>query len=496
MATTRAAGGQGSLSHAVDERTGEAFRWVEQTLGGRIVSAFLQPRWARKQWFLDVDRGEGTPMRVLMRGRKSEAFAPGGKSTANASVSSSAALNSSVKRLEREAVVLRALQDRPGIVVPRYYGYNRALGWLLQESVEEEGMLTDVADRARQARLFRAYLDQLAAVHRLDIDSLDLTDAVPRPASPDAALVDYLDMQVALYEAARPAPDPLIAFTVWWLRNHKPTPSDQLSLCLGDVGANQFMFRGDDVCLMDFEMARISNHFYDIGNIRLRTLVYNVPGLAGHIRYYCEQFGASADIERIQFYTAVHLSGGLMVQYGARHDPDPLLDPGYNDYLQIWAYATSIARGLAELFMEIYGFRPEPPELPEPEAGRADIRSVLAHRIGLLGAVAPENQLHAFAVRGTAAVAEVIERRHRLGRRLEAETVTEFSDALRRPVASVAEGLAGLAEAIAASPERDLERRLQAIYRYQTREEHIYRPFHAAYGQHAMRWLEPLESRG
>lgn len=477
-----------------DEATHEAFRWVEQQLDGRIVSAFLQPRWARKQWFLEVDRGGGAPVRVLMRGRKSEAFAPGGDS-APTGTSSSASLNSSVKRLEREAVVLRALQDRPGIVVPKYYGYNGALGWLLQESVEEEGLLTDVEDEARQARLFRAYLDQLAAVHRLDLNDLDLTDAVPRPGSADAALMDYLDMQVALYEAAHPAPDPLIAFTVWWLRSHKPAPSDQLSLCLGDVGANQFMFKGDSVCLMDLEMARISNHFYDIGNIRLRTLVYNVPGLAEHIRYYCERYGEPADVERIQFYTAVHLAGGLMVQYGARHDPDPLRDPGYNDYLQIWAYATSIARGLAELFMEIYGFQPEPPALPELEAGHNDIHSVLTHRIRLLGAYAPEDQLHAFAARGTAAVAEVVARRQRLGPRLEAETAAEFSSALGRPVASVAEGLAGLTEAIATSPEQNLERRLQAIYRYQAREEHVYRPFHAAYGQHAMRRLDPLDLR-
>jgi len=478
-----------------DEATRRAFRWVEQQLDGRIVSAFLQPRWARKQWFLDVDRGDDAPVRVLMRGRKSEAFAPGRDSVSNGT-SSSASLNSSVKRLEREAVVLRALQDRPGIVVPRYHGYNGALGWLLQESVEEEGLLTDLEDEVRQARLFRAYLDQLVAVHRLDLDDLDLTDVVPRPASADAALVDYLDMQVALYEAARPAPDPLVAFTVWWLRNHKPAPSDQLSLCLGDVGANQFLFTGDDVCLMDFEMARISNHLYDIGNIRLRTLVYNVPGLAGHIRYYCERYGEPADVERIQFYTAVHLAGGLMVQYGARHDPDPLRDPGYNDYLQIWAYATSIARGIAELFMEIYGFQPELPELPEPATGRADIYSVLTHRVGLLGAFAPEDQLHAFATRGTAAVAEVVERRQRLGGRLAAETIAEFSDVLGRPVPSVAEGLAGLFEAINASPEQDLERRLQAIYRHQAREEHIYRPFHAAYGQHAMRRLDRLDLRG
>jgi aminoglycoside phosphotransferase (APT) family kinase protein len=477
----------------LDENTRAAFEWVEQQLGGAIESAYLQPRWARKQWFLDIARPDGEPMRVVLRGRKSEAFGPGARSGSDAAATSSTAWNSPASRLAREAAVLRALQDRPGIVVPKYYGYNAELGWLLQESVDEEGLLTDVRDEQRQAALFRTYLDQLAAVHRLDLDGLDLGPEVPRPASTDVALVDYLDMQVAIYEAAAPAPDPLIEFTVWWLRNRKPGPSDQLSLCLGDVGANQFMFNGDDVCLMDFEMSRISNHFYDIGNIRLRTLVYNVPDLAEHIAYYCRQFGAPADIERIQYYTAVHLSGGLMLQYGARHDPDPLRDPGYNDYLQIWAYSTSIARGLAELFMEIHGFVPEPPELPEPDAQRGDIYSVLTHRVSLLEAFAPEDHLHSFAVRGTAAVAETILREQRLGPRFAAETTRELSDVLGRPVESVEDGLRLLTEAVAADPERDLERRLQVMYRYQTRQEHIFRPFHAAYGQHAMRRLDPLE---
>jgi aminoglycoside phosphotransferase (APT) family kinase protein len=478
----------------LDENTRAAFGWVEQQLGGTITSAYLQPRWARKQWFLDVDRSGAEPLRVVLRGRKSEAFGPGGRTGAGSPAVSSTAWNSPTSRLEREAAVLRALQGRPGIVVPRYHGYHHELGWLLQESVAEEGLLTDLGDERRQARLFRSYLDQLAAVHRLDLDDLQLGSAVPRPDSPDIALVDYLDLQVALYEAAAPAPDPLIEFTVWWLRNRKPAPSDQLSLCLGDVGANQFMFSGDDVCLMDFEMSRISNHFYDIGNIRLRTLVYNVPDLAEHIDYYCGKFGEPADIERIQYYTAVHLSGGLMLQYRARHDPDPRRDPGYNDYLQIWAYATSIARGLAELFMEIHGFRPELPELPEPDERRADIYNVLTHRVGLLEAFASEDHLHSFAVRGTAAVAETILRQQRLGRRFAEETADEISAVLGRRVDSVEDGLRLLTEAVVAAPERDLERRLQVMYRYQARQEHVFRPFHAAYGQHAMRRLDPLTS--
>src|SRR5258708_14569978 len=119
-----------------DEGTRAAFAWVEQTLDGRIVAAQLQPRWARQQWFLDVDQGGASPLRVVLRGRKSDAFGPGGASkSAGATGSASASLNSSANRLQREASVLRTLQDRSGIVVPGYYGYNDQLAWLLQEAM-------------------------------------------------------------------------------------------------------------------------------------------------------------------------------------------------------------------------------------------------------------------------------------------------------------------------------------------------------------------------
>src|SRR5258705_11495922 len=89
-----------------DEGTRAAFAWVEQTLDGRIVAAQLQPRWARQQWFLDVDQGGSSPLRVVLRGRKSDAFGPGeGSKAAGTTGSASASLNSSAKRLEREASV-------------------------------------------------------------------------------------------------------------------------------------------------------------------------------------------------------------------------------------------------------------------------------------------------------------------------------------------------------------------------------------------------------
>src|SRR5580700_2919170 len=97
----------------LDENTRAAFDWTEQQLGARIESAYLQPRWARKQWFLDLVRPDGEPVKVVLRGRKSEAFGPGARTGDGGTALSSTAWNSPASRLAREAAVLRALQDRP-----------------------------------------------------------------------------------------------------------------------------------------------------------------------------------------------------------------------------------------------------------------------------------------------------------------------------------------------------------------------------------------------
>lgn len=470
-----------------------AFEWAEATLQGRIEAARLQARWARQQWFLDVRPDGGEPIRVVLRGLKSGAF--GSTAKRNTATSSSAGLNSSAKRLEREAAVLQALQGTPGVVVPRFYGHNPELGWLLQECVADEGLVTEVSDPARQAALMRSYIDQLATIHQLDVDALGLPPVVPRPANGDEALDDYLDMLVALYESAQPEPDPLIEFNVWWLRNHRPAATSELSLCLGDVGPNQFLFSGSDVCLMDFEMSRISNRLYDIGNLRLRTVLYNVPGISDHIDYYSSKFDVPLDVDRVQYYTAVHLAGAVMLQYAARHSPDPMLDPGFRDYLQIWGYATSAGRALAELFMEIYGITPLPAELPEPGAEITDIYGVLQHRMEIMSQMAAADDLQSFETTCTSAVASVIYRSQQLGERFARETLDELAAVLGRRPASVADGMRALHEAVNSDPERDLDRRLNLLYRQQMRQEHLYRPFHEAYRAQSLRPLDQLVNR-
>ena len=51
---------------ALGEEWQRAFRWVEATIGGRLVAAHRQARW-RPAWFLEVER-EGERLPLYWRG--------------------------------------------------------------------------------------------------------------------------------------------------------------------------------------------------------------------------------------------------------------------------------------------------------------------------------------------------------------------------------------------------------------------------------------------
>jgi tRNA A-37 threonylcarbamoyl transferase component Bud32 len=57
------------------------------------------------------------------------------------------------ERLHREAVVLNALQNT-GVLVPKYYAYNQELGWLLQEWVHGEVMISELQTLTFNTRCF------------------------------------------------------------------------------------------------------------------------------------------------------------------------------------------------------------------------------------------------------------------------------------------------------------------------------------------------------
>ncbi|WCP16011.1 hypothetical protein sphantq_04503 (plasmid) [Sphingobium sp. AntQ-1] len=144
------------LDHRRDE---EAIVWAEAQMGGRVVARERQNRW-RPHWTLDMDLGVGGVKKVLLRGYRNPGYTEMDHSGSRAF-------------LAREADFLAALQDVP-VKLPRYYGQNRDLGWILMEFLPGETELTALEDADRRFTIYRQYVEELAKLHAYPLDRIAL----------------------------------------------------------------------------------------------------------------------------------------------------------------------------------------------------------------------------------------------------------------------------------------------------------------------------------
>ena len=136
----------------------DAIAWIEQQCGGRVVDIEQQVRW-RTQHFLTVERPAGT-MQLLARSAR-QGMAAGSKFLQHFDIA-------------HEARVLEALQGQ-GLKVPKFYGYHPEHRFILMERVDGTNELKDAPDDATRDQVMAEYIEQLASLHRLDIESMKLS---------------------------------------------------------------------------------------------------------------------------------------------------------------------------------------------------------------------------------------------------------------------------------------------------------------------------------
>jgi aminoglycoside phosphotransferase (APT) family kinase protein len=129
--------------------------WVESAAGGRITTiARPEVGGSSELYFVDVEHADGTVVPLVVRCEAGGSFS--GTEIAPA----------------KEAVVYRALEPT-SVPVPRVIGLAPEGAALLLERVRGNATLDD-ADEAERAETLAAFVDALAALHRLDVDALDL----------------------------------------------------------------------------------------------------------------------------------------------------------------------------------------------------------------------------------------------------------------------------------------------------------------------------------
>ncbi len=416
-------------------------------------------RW-RPQWFLDVRVSDEEVLKLLLRG-----FRNPGMLDDEAS---------SRARLQREAQVLRSLQNT-GVKVPRYYGYAPAGDWFLMECVRGDYRLSAVEDPDLQSEIFRQYIENIALLHNLDPDRLDLPRTIYRPASAAEGARHAYKQYEASYRRCPGGPAPILEFALWWLDHNAPDYADRFSLCTGDIGPNQFLFEGREfTSIFDLEMAYLGDPLQDIGLMRYRAMLYPIHDFAGHLRHYEAHSDRKCSAKSLNYWTVVGMLGASLVFNHLIENPDPLQP---SDMSHMLGSAVVRRRACAEAFHEIYGFslpaRPEKPAAMRNSFTKLnDLLAAEIERTFIL--TAPERDKYSLGM--LLAQAESTRLAQTIGPEIAHLNIEELGEALGRRPVDERQGMQALQEEILADPEKKLQQRLGALYRIEARNEYVYEP--------------------
>ena len=444
--------------------------WVRETVGAPILDIRRQSRW-RPQYFIDV---EGPTLRTVVL---KQARAP------RHVIERSALL--SRFNTEREAIVLRALRDT-GIRVPRYLGFHVETGSLLMSKVPGSAQLHTVDDSDLIHAIAVDFADELASLHRLDVNG-DFMIELPIPSNArDLAVGNFLcfaesDFDTVIAHRPRFA-DPLLTLARSWVYRNIPRFERPACLVQGDCGPDQFLFEHDKVtAIIDWELAHIGDPMVDLGAMRLRECLYPA-GMFPVVLHRYRQLGMPTDDQAIRFYTVVTILFTLFGTIGGT----VRLDPRNDEVIQQLWWRVSLRRALCEAIAEFEGIElglPDPVEDLESDVD-ARLQQLLADRLHLL---AQRGDDWAGELRPTLALADAMANSKRDHHLRDADL--DDLQGLGVDAEALSEGLLSLEHSIRVDGMMELDRVLQTLYRISVREHQTWLPL-----MRADRWVEDTGS--
>lgn len=118
--------------------------------------------------------------------------------------------------------------------------------------------------RSRQ-RIALECAEKLALVHTLDWKAYGFDTIMPAPTSVKHALGEELALWRRLWETRRTSPHPVIEEAMCWLAETMPAETARISLCKGNNGVGEEIWRGQKiVALCDWEFASLNDGVLDL----------------------------------------------------------------------------------------------------------------------------------------------------------------------------------------------------------------------------------------
>ncbi len=192
--------------------------------------------------------------------------------------------------LKRQFEILRALESTPvrspralwheptGAVLGReFYVMERLSGEVFEMTLPEEL----IADPGRARRMCESMIDQIAAMHAVDIHATGLVSLLAGGDSRDGnpggdALRREVDHWVSEIRRCRPQPGAALERLIAELEARWPGQHPTVTMVHGDAKPGNFAFLGDEVsAVYDWEMAGLGDPRGDIG---YAEILWTMPG--------------------------------------------------------------------------------------------------------------------------------------------------------------------------------------------------------------------------
>ncbi|WP_157219230.1 phosphotransferase family protein [Flavisphingomonas formosensis] len=187
---------------------------------------------------------------------------------------------------------------------------------------------------ARRQRVALEHAEKLATLHSLDLDATGFSDFVDIPASAaECARADY-DRWMRIFREVRTDPFPLVTEAAFWLEEHLPTSAPRISLCKGNNGMGEEIWKDDRiVALSDWELAFAGDPAQDWALSQGMLTLGDAETTLGH---YEDVAGFAIDRSSLDFYRVWEvwkavptLNNGLRPFLSGKNPRAPRLNLGF-----------------------------------------------------------------------------------------------------------------------------------------------------------------------
>jgi len=156
------------------------------------------------------------------------------------------------------------------------------------------------AAAARRQRIALEHAEKLAILHTLDLEEWGFTKFVSVPASPALAARHDFDHWTGRWRELRTDPMPLATEASFWLEENLPTSAPRVSLCKGNNGMGEEIWKHDKLAAMsDWELAFAGDPAQDWA---LSQGMLSMGDAKVTLKHYASVAGFEIDVPSLQFY--------------------------------------------------------------------------------------------------------------------------------------------------------------------------------------------------